>query len=289
MTIIYLGNFENPFSDSTEKHIKFAFEKLGHKVIPINEKDFDVEKISQLKGDLFLFHKGGQAQGVELSDLIQLLNFITCKKVFWYFDKIWGEREMWMETIIPFVNHGFLTDETWLRRHDYKNVSVIRQGIGNENVALGKPKAQYKCDIAFLGNVYGRRKEWVEELKKTYGSRFKVFNNIFGRDLYDFCASCKIILSPLFPEDDFYWSSRIYMILGSGGFLIHPRLEGLKEEFTEKKHFVGYKTFPEMMEKIDYYLKNPQERKLIQIAGYKYCISHFTYLDRVKKLLEIIK
>ena len=75
------------------------------------------------------------------------------------------------------------------------------------------------------------------------------------------------------------------MILGSGGFLIHPRLEGLKEEFTEGKHFAGYKTFVELQEKIDYYLKNPNERKLIQMAGYKHCIKNYTYQDRVKELL----
>jgi len=284
MKVIYLGNFENKFSDTTEKHIKYALEQLGHKVVTIDETNTSLDEILTFTGDLFLFHKG-----IELIDLVELLNKITYKKVFWYFDKVWNDREQWMNTVIPFVDKGFLTDEAWIRSHNYKNIEVLRQGIGNEDTSLGTFKKEYESDIAFLGTVYGERKGFIKALQEVYKDRFRIYNNVFGRDLYDLCASAKIIVAPKFPQNDFYWSSRIYMTLGSGGFLIHPRLEGLKEEFEEDKHFVAFSSGKELKDKIDYYLAHKKERKKIQMAGYKHCLENYTYQDRVKKLLETIK
>jgi len=287
MKIIYLGNFNNPYSDATEKHIAFAFGQLGHEVIKIEEKDFDAEKIIKEKGDLFFFHKAG---GVDIQDLLYVLNNIPYKKVFWYFDKVWGERERWMQAVIPFVDYGFLTDETWIRRHGYKNVYVLRQGIGNEDTSLGKPRDEYRCAIAFLGSIYGERMDFVKKLQALYGSYFKVYNNIFNRDLYDFCASCKILIAPPYPGDNYYWSSRIYMILGSGGVLAHPVYEGLKKEFTPDKHFIGYRSGRELIDKLNYYLdsKHQDELEKIRMAGYKRCISKYTYKHRIEQMLKII-
>ncbi len=298
MKIIYLGNFDNPYSDVDEKHITYSLEKLGHEVIPINERYFYqernriVEEVAE-GAEVFLFHKGGIKFNVALEDFIELLNHITCKKVMWFWDKvaikeIAQNREKWVQSVIPFIEYAFLTDETWARRHNYKNVYILRQGIGDKNAHLGKYRKEYDVPIAFLGSVYGERIEWVFRLKAIFKEKFKVYNNIFGENLCDFCASAKIIVAPKYPQDDFYWSARIYKILGSGGFLIHPKLYGLKEEFEEGKHYVGYKTFEELVEKIEYYLKHDEEREKIRLAGHKHCIQNYTYTQRVKKMLEII-
>jgi len=295
MKITYLGNFSNKFSDLTEEHIKFVFEELGHKVILYHEKDFDIDKLVELTktSDLFFFHKGGVAKGIELSDLIELLNKITCKKVFWYFDKVERERELWMQTVAPYVDYGFLTDETWLRRNNYPNLSILRQGIGNEDIGyLPKEREEYKCDIAFVGNIYEEeRLRFVNALKEVYGDKFKIFNNVFGKDLMDLCASVKIIVAPIYPSNEFYWSNRIYLITGSGGFIIHPLLEGLKEEFTNGAEFVGYKTGEQLKSAIDFFLlpENEDKRKIIQKQGYKKTIGNYTLFHRIELLLKKIK
>ena len=59
MKIIYYANFGNQGSDNTEQQIKFALEKLGHTVVPVEETAGKVEVIEKSKdADLFLFHKG---------------------------------------------------------------------------------------------------------------------------------------------------------------------------------------------------------------------------------------
>jgi hypothetical protein len=181
----------------------------------------------------------------------------------------------------------------------FKNAHWIMQGIGNEDMSLGKEREDFKCDIAFTGSVYSNwlpyRERFIKFLKEHYGDKFKVFDHVFNRDLYDLCASAKIMIAPIDPQDHWYWSSRIYLTLGSGGFMIHPDFEGLRDELTPGKHFVGYKakgnfneSMLDMKVQIDKYLKNEKKRKEIQKEGYEYVISHFTYLDRVKKILEIL-
>tara|TARA_R100000789_G_C2995947_1_gene147438 strand:- start:899 stop:1165 length:267 start_codon:yes stop_codon:yes gene_type:complete len=76
------------------------------------------------------------------------------------------------------------------------------------------------------------------------------------------------------------------MMLGSGGFLIHPKLEGMKKEFTDGKHLVYYLNGLDFKEKIDYYLEHKKERKKIQKAGYELVTSKYTYQDRVVEILK---
>jgi len=288
MKILYFANHNNTGSDNTEKHIKFAFEKQGHQVVCIDELNFSKNEVinANKDADLFLFHKGGVKDGLSFMKLIDILGYVTCPKVCWYFDKVWGDREAVMENLLPYIDKLYITDETWLRRNKVENAEVLRQGIGTEDTSLGQEKEELKTEIAFVGTIYGDRIEFVRRLKEKYGEKFRVFGNIFNRDLYDLCASTKIVIAPDSPGDDFYWSSRVYMITGSGGFLLHPRYEGLKSEFEDKKEIAYYKDFADLCEKIDFYLVNAPKRKKIQKAGYEKCIKEFNYEKRCETLLN---
>jgi hypothetical protein len=283
LKIIYWANHSNFASDSTEKHISSALRELGHEVVEVPETENPVP----YKGDLFLFHKGGENNGVHPAELVDILSQITYKKVCWYFDKIWNQREQWMNMIIPFTDLVFMTDETWARRHVYQNVKILHQGVGDSNTKLGKANKRYECDVAFTGSIYGKRQEFIDMLKYYFPEgRFRVFDNVFNQDLNDLCATAKVIVAPKFPSDDYYWSSRVYMVTGAGGFMVHPKLEGLKEEFEDGKEIVMYNTDDEMINKILHYLENDKERKAIQKAGHKKCSTKYTYKERVKELLN---
>ena len=287
MKILYFANHGNTGSDNTESHIKYALEKQGHQVVCINEGSYSKsDVVSQSKdADLFLFHKGGVQDGITFMKFIELIGNVTCKKVCWYFDKIWGDREAIIENLLPYIDGMFVTDETWARRHGYKNVKVLHQGIGTEDTSPGKFNPGLESEIAFVGQIYGDRIDLVTKLKDKYGERLRIFNNIFNRDLYDLAASTKVFIAPDSPGDDFYWSSRVYMVLGSGGFLIHPEYEGLKKEFKNKQHLAYYKGFEDLCEKIDYYLSQNKKRKAIQEKGYEECVKNHNYEVRCQELL----
>lgn len=284
MKIIYYANFENKNSDRTEQHIKWALERLGHEVIPVQEEE--PEKLNQ-KADLILFHKGGVGRVSGLEEFVKTLNNLPHKKVCWYFDKVAGEREIYVSAMAEYVDYVFLTDDTWRRRHKYENVFPLRQGIGEEDRKEGQYRTEYDCDVAFVGNVYGEREYLVKMLSHYYKDRFKHFNNVFNEDLYDLCASAKVIVAPKYPADNYYWSSRIYMILGSGGFLIHPILQGLVDEgeFVEGKHYAGYVNEDEIIPTINYFLSNPKLREAIRKQGQKRCFKVATYKKRIEQML----
>ena len=288
MKIIYFANFDNTNSDNTEQHIKYALEQLGHSVVLVNENKFTDGEILNIKDpDIFLFHKAGVGRTIDTEHFVKLLTYITCAKVCWYFDAIDPIRENYIEDIAGYIDLCFLTDDTWRRRHKYDQFHFLPQGIGNEDTTLGTFRKEYECDVCFAGGLYSEeRVEFAQILKQIYGDKFKIVNNVFNRDLYDLCASAKIMVAPPYPMNDFYWSSRFYMTLGSGGFLVHPDLYGLRDEFTEGKHFAGYGK-GELVDTIDYYLKHEEERKVIQAQGRKRCLKIATYKDRIKTMLEI--
>ena len=116
-----------------------------------------------------------------------------------------------------------------------------------------------------------------------------MFNDVFGQDLADLCVSAKIIVAPDYPSNEFYWSSRFYLTTGLGGFLVHPDLYGLREEFTEGKHFAGYKGPQELVSTIDYYLENEKAREAIQKEGQKRCLEIATFKHRIKEMLDYVK
>jgi hypothetical protein len=286
LKIIYFANFGNQGSNFVEEDIKSALEKIGHEVIPVHEKDY--KQLKNIKADMFLFHKGGVGKYISLQDFIILLNHITCKKVMWYFDpiKLFPEREIEIETIAQYIDYGFLVDDTWRRRHKFNNLYSLKEGIGT--VYKGKFRKELECDVAFAGTPYGKREEFIAVLKQHYGNKFKAFNNVFGQDMADLCASAKIIVAPDYPTNEFYWSSRIYLTLGLGGFMVHPDCYGLKPELVEGTHFAGYKGMKELIMTIDYFLEKEEDRKKIQEQGQKKVLETCNFQDRLETMLETI-
>ena len=286
MKILYLANYNNTGSNFIEEDIKEALDDLGHEVIPIHETE--IKKVLDVEADMMLFHKAGIGKNITAEDWTLFLNRIICKKVMWFFDPVAlsYQREADIETIIPYIDYGFMVDDTWRRRHKYENLYSLKEGIGK--IYQGKVRPEFKCDIAFVGNIYGEREEFIGTLKKVYGERFKVFNNVFGQDLADLCVSAKIIVAPDFPTNEFYWSSRIYLTLGLGGFLVHPDCYGLREELKEGTHFAGYKNMNELLMTIDYFIEHEEEREAIRKQGQQKCLENFTFKHRLETMLNTI-
>jgi len=269
MRIVYVGKHGNRMSDNTEGHITRALESFGHNVLRIHEDNVFAEDFESY--DMLLFHKGGKK-------IREILKVAKCKKVCWYFDKIWDLRIKWFNDIYPLTDTIFMTDGTWAKQ--YPKCKVLRQGIGNGFVGN---KKEINSEVGFIGSLYKDRIQWFKDLKDKFD-----IHNYFGYyndDLNDLCASLKIIVAPDFPSDNDYWSNRVYLLVGSGGFLIHPYLRGLYEEWGD--NLVYYKSTEELHQKIQYYLDNPSELEVMRRKGYNLCNSKFTYKDRVKELLNI--
>ena len=86
-----------------------------------------------------------------------------------------------------------------------------------------------------------------------------------------------------------YWTNRIYETLGRGGFLIWPEIEGF-DAYKPYEHFIPYKMndWKGLKEKIDYFLKKPEEREKISKSALNYTKKYHTLIQRSEELIKIV-
>lgn len=286
--IIYFGNFENTLIKTIDSEI--ASSLTNH-----NVKCFDIKKFVMKdlldeceKADLFLFH------GLVIADndinyllmierLKMILMNIKCKKVLWFMDKVWSIKAQVVDALLPLVDYAYFADETWVRRTKEKNIYSLHPAHSS---FVGKFKKELACDLAYVGKMYGSRKEEFSYLKETFGERIKFYDDRYGQDLADLCASTKIMIIPRFPFDDFYWSDRIYEYMNNGTFVICPRAYGLTEEgFKDGEHYMTYCNDSEIVTVVMEMLENDKLRKQIAENGKKFA-SGITYKKRIKEIMK---
>lgn len=265
MRIIY-NQKSHGNSDDTEGHIARALKELGHEVVDGGQ------------GDLYLFHK-------DFNPPPYFQGKIAC----WYFDKV--DYAPSRHVRIPFIKDVlreadflFMTDQTWAMANPNPKIHILRQGIGDPTPGTFEER---NIDVAFVGSPYDGREPWCQAMTEKYGDRFKIYSRKFNNDLNDLCASVPIFTCPEYPSDDFYWSNRVYLLVGSGAFLIHPYLVGLYEEWGD--NLIYYKNMEELHELIAYYLAHPEERERRRKQMYDFCVKNFTYKKRIEELIKYVE
>lgn len=298
--ICYIGNFTRIYD---EEGIARSLEKLGHEVIRIAEQGYhsaSIQVIVNEKPDFVLFAKL-KIPMVWREGFFDAMKKYHIKTVCWIPDLFFGlGRERYIKSSDSFFRADVvLTPDGG---HDKKwkelgiNHKLLRQGIYDEDCETG---ATYPVEhsIAFVGTQNGEfpyRQKLMMELAQHYGKMFRWFgrmsaNHIRGKELTSMLQSTPIIIGDSVYSPH-YWSNRVYETIGRGGFLIHPNIPGLEEEFSYYKHFIPYDygDFGGLFEKIDYYLQHPDERRKITEAGRKHVMENHTLLHRCKRLLELV-
>jgi hypothetical protein len=287
MRIAYLHNRMGHFvSDSTEYHITQALRELGHTVLLVPEDS--ALNVTELPFDILLFHKGGQYIFPIIERLKKKPNV---KVVCWYFDKAWDGREHFLDKLRSRGVQMFVTDGDYAATR--KDVHVVRQGWGSANSVAGTPQPERWTEkVGFLGSLYGERVAWHGFMQKMFPHElYKNRNNIHGKALCDYVATVPIIVAPAFPSTDQYSSNRVFLTLGAGGFLIHPRLAHIKEDLEDGKHIILYSSLEDMVQKINQFLdvRFEPERQKIAKDGMELVRSELTYKERIKKILSYVQ
>lgn len=295
--------------------IASAFEELGHKVTKMNEADVTSEDViyELNKGYDLLLTEEGRLKGDFLNDensgrdvvkgyFQEVMDVASVPVVVWLTNIFYGimRRQEQIRTNPIFkADIVFSTDGGHQKEFEEAGVNhvLLRQGIYEPEAYITDERFDTNAEVGFLGGIYENiwpyRKELVEWLQKTYGNKFEHFGlrgEIRHHPLNQLCSTLKIMVGDSVYSPN-YWSNRIYEVIGRGGFLIHPMIEGLEEEFTPYKHFIPYHygDFEGLKEKIDYYLTHDTAREKIRRAGFEHCKEHHTYQKRVAKMLEILK
>ena len=286
-----IGSFKNLWD---EEYIAQAFEKLGHQVIRFDWQNASAEMILERELDFILTVKR------DIERYEKLLGKV--KTVYWLFDLFWGTpREAVMKYDIK-MKSDFVFSTDGGHNKEFKDLDInhylLRQSIWDEDVYLTEPDLLYPEEIVFVGtnnSWWNYRQRLISFLQRIYGRKFKRYglkgqDEIRGDDLNRLYNSAKIVVGDSVYSPH-YWSNRVYDVLGRGGFLVHPKIPGLEQEFEYYKHFVPYdiNNFQQLREIIDYYLIHDLERNKIRLKGFQYCKNHYTTTKRCQEMLKIIK
>lgn len=299
MKILYVGKFNRPWD--TELYIARSFGLLGHSVVCVDSAGAIHPKENQRmleKYDFVLFSKGASEEA------IQFYKDRGVPTASWYFDLLWTTERQNEIGSVPIFKCDFVFSTDGGHNEEFKkagiNHHVLRQGIFSPEAHWGHPRVEWGEDIIFVGSVthyqwfkWKHRTQLMQFLRDNYGERFKqhgLADEVRNLKLNDLIASSKIVMGDSVYSPN-YWSNRIYETIGRGGFCIFPEIPGLQNEFKPYKHFVPYKIgdWEALKEKIDYYLKNDDERTKIQRAGFEHCKKYHTYEKRCDELIKIVK
>lgn len=313
MKILFLARHDSGDNDD-EGAIAFALRQLGHEVVCVHEKRAHrTHHLPDVDADLCLFLKH------EVVSEIQLISR-KMPVVYWHFDMIRSVdhdptlearsqcRVRWCGDVLPHCLLGFHTDGDWVEADEHKTGKLrwLMQGADERVAGFGKfnpglfwPNVgEPYPDILFTGMInHGRKRaEHVAHLRERWGGRFAVMGDggpkwrKHGRELADVFASVKIVVAPDGPSTDHYWSNRVYLTLGLGGFLLHPACDGLHQTYSPFE-LQTYQDRQHLDLLIEYYLNpdNELRRQALRLEGYRATMERHTYRHRVQRLLEMVK
>ena len=132
------------------------------------------------------------------------------------------------------------------------------------------------------------RKNMLEKLSYSFsGFRGNSVRGPFVNQVYN---ESKILI-----ERTIYCNigTRLFELVGSGGFALinkYPCSNGLENIGLDGVHFVTYdESWEDLFYKMNYYLKNEEERIKIAKQGYDFFIKNHTYAHRLAKIFKDFK
>ncbi len=112
----------------------------------------------------------------------------------------------------------------------------------------------------------------------------------WGKEMYKILSQSKIVINRHIDAAENYANNmRLYETTGMGAMLITDNKKNLHELFHVGKEIESYNNHSELVDKIEYYLKNEKEREQIAKAGQIRTINDHTYEKRMEELVKIIK
>lgn len=310
MKVAYIGNYRH--AHCTEVHIAATLEELGHLVVRVQEDEHSLQQIEDKATgcDLLLYTRTwGLPHPREAIQMFRRLEFKGTKTASYHLDLYVGLKRQVTLRGDPFWATQFVftpdgSDEAAKVFADKGiNHHYIKPGVFKPQCVPGDLTPRFQHDVVFVGSYPYPHPEWpyrnrlVEWLAHTYGNDFARYGGgaevVRDKPLNDLYASAKVVVGDsvcLGFTRPYYWSDRVYETVGRGGFLIHPHIEGLEEEFTDGAHLrlYDYNDFNHLRDIIDHYLTFPAEARLIADAGQAHVRENCTYHNRLTQALAIV-
>lgn len=292
-----------PMEDGqTGPAIKYAFEKLGHKVRAVDAKikpELSHNAAWEFEPDL-VFCSRTNKLAQQVTKIKRLFpEIVSCV---WNVDTRYGINH-WRHLfpLIKVCNYYFVVASNLIPEWKEINPNTfwLPQGVQNEvynkpKIITKEDKIKYSCDISWAGkrhtNFHKIRNPFLD-IVASMDIDFKQWGCLDNPKVYNESHNKMVALSKInlaisrWPKNEKYTSVRNYKILGAGGFLLELYRKGIYEIFP-KTILDCYKSINDIADKIRYWLENEKERKEYAERGFKWVHETATYTHRIKTALE---
>jgi len=159
----------------------------------------------------------------------------------------------------------------------------------DQNIHFKESNLKKDLDVTFIGTPHDQRIEFLYELSKNSSVNINIFsaewrkfeaklsknsnvninNSIYGIDYREVINRSRIMLGFMTQSNFDEYSRRSFEISACGSFLLSQRSNFQKRFFRENKEAVYFDDVSECADKINYFLDHPEQRRAIEISGYR--------------------
>jgi len=192
------------------------------------------------------------------------------------------------------------SDKVAKYHHDgYNRVLQSQWAADASRIQAPMPASECEYDVSFVGARYGNRSKFVQALTAT-GIKVDCFGHgwpsgpIAGEEIAPIFKRSKISLNfsgsgkwiERYLPNRRQIKARVFEVPGAGGFLLSEWAPGMEQLFDLGEEMDVFRTEADLIEKVKFYLSNPESRDRCAHAGYQRTANEHTYDLRMRSLVE---
>lgn len=299
-----------------ERNYKLAFESLGHTVLnyqPTAPKGEITNVVRNFRPHLVLVHSPWD---VSLSQMETVKRACPEDTVFVFATHEDPHEYYRFKDFVPLCDFHFSGDRDSFWRYeedfgvDMHYLPVAANHFSQYPVTLENPElAYFNSDLAFIGNNFPNAERVKSEQKMLHPfiNNEKYVFKVWGGDVIMNDTFTQISLGPI-PYHDInkvysstkialgvsrcqshegYLTMRYFEAPACGCFFLADYCKGLEKMFIDKEHMVFVRDTDDVVELVEYYLDNEDEREKIARQGRRFMLQHHTYVNRVETIFEV--
>ncbi|MBI5345418.1 MAG: glycosyltransferase family 1 protein [Deltaproteobacteria bacterium] len=201
------------------------------------------------------------------------------------FDHIWVAQKHVVSELGP--------NARWLPLAADEDIHVFRHDMDDNRTLKERLFKKGRYDIGMCGAPYKHRRRFEKLFKKAGLTTNFYFREKFGVDATIETARSTIgfnAAAGFTGEKGKDINMRVFETMANGrAMLLTNTYDGLgyEELFEEARHYIGFRTEGEAMDKAVYYARRPEEAMRIAEEGQRHVLSNHTYLHRCKTILSV--
>lgn len=308
-------NYGDPARGECYEYVNFlpALRNLGHEVVFFESfnknyySDFSdlnyllLEKVSQENPDVILCVMLGYEIWLET---LQLIRQGTRSLIMsWSTDDSW-KYEQFSRLISPYFDLYATTYPDAVaksRRDGFDNFVLTQWAANSDRFNEPLPASQCRYAVSFIGTNYGNRPQWIAALRE-HGITVDCFGYgwengpVAAEDIPKIMRNSDIslnfgdsgiVMRGIIPGKSRQIKARVFEVPGAGGFLMTEFADGLDNFFRIDEEIAVFEGVSELAEKIKYYLKHPDVRDRLAIAGHVRTREEHSYERRFSEILTV--